>query len=31
MHVVQVDIPIVQDQKQLSNYSVPNYQNQYNN
>jgi hypothetical protein len=31
MHVVQINILIVQEQKQLSNYSVPNYQNQYNN
>jgi hypothetical protein len=31
MHVVQVEIPIVPKQKQLSNCSVPNDQNQYNN
>ncbi len=31
VHVIQAKIPIVQEQKQLSNYSVPNDQNQYNN
>jgi hypothetical protein len=31
VHVIQTDIPIVQEQKQLSSYSVPNDQNQYNN
>jgi hypothetical protein len=29
MHVVQVEISIAWEQKQLSNYSVPNDQNQY--
>jgi hypothetical protein len=31
VHVVQEEILIVQEQKQLSNYNVPNDQNQYNN
>ncbi len=31
VNVVQTKIPIVQKPKQLSNYSVPNDQNKYNN
>jgi hypothetical protein len=31
VHVIKAKIPIVQEQKQLSNYSVPNDHNQYNN
>ncbi len=31
MHVVQTKIPIIQEQKKLSNYSVPNDQKKYNN
>jgi hypothetical protein len=29
VHVVQVEVPVVQEQKQLQNYNVPNNQNQY--
>ncbi len=29
VHVVQVEVPVVQEQKQLQNYDVPNNQNQY--
>jgi hypothetical protein len=31
VHVIQVNIPIVREQKKMSNYDVPNDQNQYNN
>ncbi len=29
VHVVQVEVPVVQEEKQLQNYNVPNNQNQY--